>query len=542
MENEPDLVPLRMLNEYVYCSRLWWYEYVDKIFIDSEDTLHGRFLHRNVDKEKELKETDNNLHATAVLLSSEKYGITGKLDLIVGEDGYYIPVEYKSGREQKNGAAWENDIYQLAAQALLLIDNGYKCNYGYLYYFKTKKKIKIDISGKIVKDIMARIKEMHDLLKIGEIPDPLIDSPKCVGCSLSEICLPDETYLYRGHDVEDIRRLYPARDDKYPMYVKDQGAYITKRNNKLVATTKEGIKTEINIIEISNISIFGNIQISTQVMHELFKNEIPVLYYSLSGWYYGIAQGSYNKNSILRLNQYKIANDRLNSLYIAKSIVAGKIKNSRTIIRRNMDDKNSISLKLLKQSIDEALNSKDEKELLGIEGNAARIYFSEFYKLLKPGIGFTIDNRNRRPPKDPVNSLLSYLYSILLKDIIISILSVGMDPYIGFYHKFKYGKPSLALDLMEEYRPIIVDSIVLSLINKNIINTNDFIMTKYGVFIKDGSKNKILEAYETKMDTLIKHPVFGYTISYRRTMEVQARLLSRYINGEIKKYMPMYTR
>ena len=542
MENDPDLIPLRMLNEYIYCKRLWWYEYVDKIFIDSEETLHGRFLHRNVDKENELKEADNNLHATAVLLSSEKYGIIGKLDLIIGEDGCYIPVEYKSGREQKNGTAWDNDIYQLVSQALLLIDNGYKCNYGYLYYFKTKKKIKIDISDKIINDIINKINEMHELLKIGEIPDPLIDNPKCIGCSLSEICLPDETYLYHDHHVEDIRRLYPARDDRYPMYVKDQGAYITKKNNKLVVTTNKGIKTEVNIIEISNLSIFGNIQISTQVMHELFKMEIPVLYYSLSGWFYGIAQGIYNKNSILRLNQYKIANNKLSSLYIAKIIVAGKIKNSRTIIRRNIDDKNSVSLSLLKQCINDSLNSKNENELLGIEGNAARIYFSEFYKLLKSGSGFNVDNRNRRPPKDPVNSLLSYLYSILLKDVIVSILSVGMDPYIGFYHKFKYGKPSLALDLMEEYRSIIVDSLVLSLINKSIITINDFIITKYGVFIKDTAKNKILEAYEAKMNSLIKHPVFGYTISYRRTIEVQARLLSRYINGEINKYIPMYTR
>ena len=383
---------------------------------------------------------------------------------------------------------------------------------------------------------------MHELLKIGEIPDPLIDSPKCIGCSLSEICLPDETYLYHDHHVEDIRRLYPARDDRYPMYVKDQGAYITKKNNKLVVTTNKGIKTEVNIIEISNLSIFGNIQISTQVMHELFKMEIPVLYYSLSGWFYGIAQGIYNKNSILRLNQYKIVNNKLSSLYIAKIIVAGKIKNSRTIIRRNIDDKNSVSLSLLKQCINDSLNSKNENELLGIEGNAARIYFSEFYKLLKSGSGFNVDNRNRRPPKDPVNSLLSYLYSILLKDVIVSILSVGMDPYIGFYHKFKYGKPSLALDLMEEYRSIIVDSLVLSLINKSIITINDFIITKYGVFIKDRAKNKILEAYEAKMNSLIKHPVFGYTISYRRTIEVQARLLLRYINGEINRYIPMYTR
>ena len=137
-----DLIPLRMLNEYLYCRRLFWYEYVDNIFIDSEDTIHGRFLHRNVDDKKEINESAKDVHATAVTMSSEKYGITGKFDLITSEDGLYIPNEYKSGKEQKNGQPWDNDIYQTVAQAMLLLDNGYKCDYGYVYYFKTKNRIK----------------------------------------------------------------------------------------------------------------------------------------------------------------------------------------------------------------------------------------------------------------------------------------------------------------------------------------------------------------------------------------------------------------
>jgi CRISPR-associated protein Cas1 len=537
-----DLIPLRMLNEYLYCRRLFWYEYVDNIFIDSEDTIHGRFLHRNVDKKDEINESSKNLHATSVTMSSEKYGITGKFDLITSEDGLYIPNEYKSGNEQKNGLPWENDTYQTVAQAMLLLDNGYKCTYGYVYYFKTKKRIKITISGEAIARTVSIINEMKQLVEAGKIPDPLEDSPKCIGCSLSGICLPDETYLYSGKNLEEIRRLYPARDDKYPVYVKEQGSYISKKNNRLIITTRDGTKTEVNLIEISNLSLFGNIQISTQLVHELLQREIPVLYYSLSGWYYGITQGNYNKNSALRLNQYRTAADDVKSLLIARNIVSYKIKNSRTIIRRNLENKKSISLDILKESLQDALQAKTEIELLGIEGNAARVYFSEFYKLLKGNIGFDIESRNRRPPRDPVNSLLSYLYSILLKDIVVSIISVGMDPYIGFYHKMKYGKPSLALDLMEEYRPIVVDSLVLSLVNKNIVDTGDFEVTKYGVFIKNNAKNKILNAYENRMDTLIQHPVFGYTISYRRTMEVQARLLARHINGEIQQYTPMYTR
>ncbi len=535
-------IPLRMLNEFIYCPRLFWLEFVDGQFTDSEDTIRGRFVHRNVDKSKPLhNEIEIGKTARSVTLYSEKYGISGKLDLLEMENGSVSPVEYKSGNMGKDGTPWDTDLYQTVAQVILLNDNGYKCNKGYVYYDRNRKRIEIIISDELVESTLSKISEVKELLNGETIPPPLVDSPKCIRCSLATICLPDETKYLSSGNFSDVRRLYPARDNAYPMYVREQGATIGKKNNQLIVKGKETSSTA-NFMDISSLSVFGNVQITTQALHELIHRNIPVCYFSLSGWFYGITTGNYNKNGELRVSQYQTSIDIQKSLSISKSIVAGKIKNSRTLLRRNGKPENKNALMELQTLIEKTATSVTSQELLGIEGNAARIYFARFPTMLKQQFKYDFESRNRRPPTDPVNALLSYVYSLLVKDVTVSLIVVGLDPYVGFFHKMKYGKPSLALDLMEEYRSIVGDSVVLGLINNSIIKESDFIHSGKSVAIEENARKKVIQYYENRMDTLIRHPLFGYTTSYRRTMEVQARLLSRCITGEINEYIPLTTR
>lgn len=190
------------------------------------------------------------------------------------------------------------------------------------------------------------------------------------------------------------------------------------------------------------------------------------------------------------------------------------------------------------------------ESLLGIEGTAARIYFEAYGELLKPPqddrdagtLTFDFDGRNRRPPRDPVNSLLSLGYAMLSKDLTIALQAVGFDPYLGFYHQPRYGRPALALDVMEEFRPLVVDSVVLSAINTGALQLSDFIRRGGAVTLTQTGRGKFLRAYERRMDEEITHPIFNYRISYRRTLEVQIRLLARYLTGEIDEYPPFATR
>jgi|ADurb_Cas_02_Slu_FD_contig_41_101427_length_2441_multi_3_in_0_out_0_2 CRISPR-associated protein Cas1 len=542
-----ELIPARMLNEFVYCPRLFHIEYVQGDFVDSADTISGRWDHRRVDKPSEELDDDGGFgKIKAVTMSSERFGLIAKMDLVELQEGQVLPVDYKHGKKPGiEGGAWLADKVQLCAQALVLRENGFDCKQGAIYYKGSKERVYIDISDELIDktlDFASRAREaIH-----GPPPKPLEDSPKCVGCSLAGICLPDETSLLgeSEKDLDDrVRRLYPARDDAAPAYVIEQGAVVTKSGEELVIK-KSGEKLgSIRLMELSHLSVMGNVQITTQTVHELCGRGIPICYLSTGGWFYGTAQGMGHKNVQLRIAQFRRAENPERSLELARRFIQGKIKNCRTMLRRNSEPPSAAALEVLADLIQKVGAAMDHGELLGLEGSASRVYFSHFRDMLSiKEMTFDMTTRNRRPPKDPVNAMLSLVYSMLAKDCTVTLLSVGFDPHLGFLHRPRYGKPALALDLMEEFRPIIGDSVVIGAINNREITGNDFVKAGKAVSLSDKGRRTLIAAYERRMDTLIRHPIFGYTISYRRTLEVQARLMSRFVLGEIKDYVPFCTR
>ena len=229
--------------------------------------------------------------------------------------------------------------------------------------------------------------------------------------------------------------------------------------------------------------------------------------------------------------------------------MAGKILNQRTLLLRNHIEPSAISLRGMKRTAQRAEHAESLDELLGLEGYAARIYFGHFDGMLKresseEGAEFSFDfeARNRRPPRDPINALLSYGYSLLAKDLTIAAYAVGLDPMIGFYHQPRHGRPALALDLMEPLRPLIVDSAVLSAVNTRMVSERDFVAAGNAVAMTPGGRKAFLRAYEARMDTLVTHPLFGYRVTYRRLLEIQARLLGKTIEGELNTYPVFMTR
>jgi len=220
------------------------------------------------------------------------------------------------------------------------------------------------------------------------------------------------------------------------------------------------------------------------------------------------------------------------------------------MLLRNHTEPPAASLREMKEMALRADSAASPEELLGIEGNAARLYFGAFDGMLKAGdqaespAGFRLDfeGRNRRPPRDPVNALLSLGYSILTKDLTIACYAVGFDPMMGFYHQPRFGRPALALDLMEPFRPLIVDSAVINAINTRMVTATDFIRSGDAVVLTPAGRKSFYHAYELRMDTLVTHPIFEYRVSYRRLLEVQARLLARVLEGEIGDYPVFVTR
>ena len=250
-----------------------------------------------------------------------------------------------------------------------------------------------------------------------------------------------------------------------------------------------------------------------------------------------------HKNVELRCRQYLGAMTPETALPISRRMVFGKIKNSRTMLRRNHREPPPSILPELNRLADRALTAPSMETLLGIKGAAACTYFSEFRGMIKnESLDFDFRGRNRRPPRDPMNAVLSFLYAMLIKQATITALTVGFDPYLGFYHQPRYGRPALALDLVEEFRPLIADSVCLTLINNGELGPEHFITRGDATALTQNGRRRVIEAYERRMDTLVTHPLFGYPVSYRRVLEMQARRLSRHLLGELPAYPVFRTR
>lgn len=571
----PDYLPARMLNEFTYCPRLFYYEWVDGVFEENRETVEGSIGHRRVDVDAqqlpapdELAEGDGPVQSRSVTLSSDHHGIIAKMDLLECNGDRVIPVDYKRGKPQQadDGSldAWDADKTQLCVQALILRDNGYRCDEAVVYYMTTRQRVRVAIDEALVARTVAVIDQARATAADGRIPPPLEDSPKCPRCSLVGICLPDETQFCHNIDgngdtdvkkasPDTVRRLVPARDDLRPLYLNTQGLHVGKSGAVLKVKDKGKVVQEVRINEICQLNLLGNVQISTQAVQTLCQADKPIAYFSQGGWFYGVTHGLGGKNIQLRCEQFRRSDDAGFCLELARQLVAGKIRNQRTMLQRNHVEPPKVALAQMKCMQDDAVKAEAADQLLGIEGNAARVYFENFAGMIKvsndgakgdesdvSALGFDFSSRNRRPPRDPVNALLSLAYSVLAKDFTVVCHTVGFDPYLGFFHQPRFGRASLALDLMEPFRPLIADSAVLSAINTRMLSPSDFIRAGDSVALKPAGRKSFFRAYEQRMDALVTHPLFGYRVNYRRMLEIQARLLVRLLTGEFDRY-PVFT-
>jgi CRISP-associated protein Cas1 len=295
------------------------------------------------------------------------------------------------------------------------------------------------------------------------------------------------------------------------------------------------------------VNTFGSVTVTGPALQTLCWAGKPVAYFSFGGWFAGLTTGLGLKNVFLRIQQVRRADDEAFCVRLARSLVATKIRNQRTLLQRNHVEPSRFVLARMKQLADDALDAGSLATLLGVEGAAARLYFEQFTGMLKPDEGdelpaFDFEGRNRRPPRDPVNALLSFAYSLLAKDLTIVCHAVGFDPFVGFFHQPRFGRPALALDLMEGFRPLVADSAVLTAVNSRMITPRDFITAGRAVSLTPSGRKALLRSYEQRMDHLATHPLFGYRVNYRRILEIQTRLLARVVTGEIAHYPGFETR
>ncbi len=330
------------------------------------------------------------------------------------------------------------------------------------------------------------------------------------------------------------------------LYVIDQGARLHKEGNRIVIKKGSQVIQWVHSFKIEQVVLFGNVSVTPHALSHFLREGVDVVLLGATGKYKGRLVGPETRNVILRRVQFQKYDDENFRLSFVRSVVSAKIGNMRSLLmrsarRRDIDLSPVVGkLRFLKGDTT-STNSVDS--LRGIEGTATSAYFSAYRELLDPE--FRFEKRTRRPPKDPANALLSFGYTLLGNSIQSAVNVVGLDPYLGFFHVVDYGRPSLALDLMEEFRPVIVDALILNLVNHHVLSLDDFEDVKDGVYLNAEGRGKFIPAYQKRVSEQVSYAISGgqtQVVSYRRCFELQARKLVKFLKGEIGGYEPFLIR
>lgn len=328
------------------------------------------------------------------------------------------------------------------------------------------------------------------------------------------------------------------------LYVTEQGARLEKEYQRLLVTEDDKVLLAVPLARISEVVLVGNVGATTPALLMLLDAEIPLSFITLSGKLRGRLAPPSAKNLALRHAQYDRARDPAFCLALARSIVEGKLRNALTLahrLRRAHPQGDDPFIPRIRWALERIPHAPTLAELRGLEGHAARAYFGLWRRALRPDLAF--GDRTRRPPRDPVNALLSLGYTLLTQNLMTACEVVGLDPYDGFYHADKYGRPALALDLMEEFRGIVVDSVTQRVVNKRIVAADDFRPGPGGgVYLEPPALRRFLKQYSERLNAEIIHPLAGRKLSYQRIFEVQARTLAKFVSGELDSYTPFRVR
>ncbi len=534
LTSEP-LVRVMALHALAYCERLFYLEEVEEIRIADAAVYAGRRLH------EELAADEGEI--VSLVLESDTLGIRGKVDCLRRRDGRLIPYEHKRGRSAKNEAgsqAWPSDRLQACAYALLIEEHtGTAIEEARIRYHADNVTVRIPIDAaarETVSNAVARARELRQSLDRPPVTD---NSRLCLRCSLAPVCLPEEGRLSQ-HEPKELLRLFPQDRERQTVHVTAHGARIGKAGDTLTIVDTEGGKQVFPIRSVGEVVVHGNAQISTQAIHLCATQEIGVHWFTGGGRYIGgLAAGASPVQR--RLRQFEALRDPGVAFRLARRLVFARASGQLGFLLRASRDKDRTASGIADavHGIRNALRAIDDTEgidsLRGHEGDAARHYFAGFPGLFREDLDerFHFDGRNRRPPQDRLNALLSFGYALLYRDVLQAIIVVGLEPAFGFFHRPRSAAHPLALDLMELFRVPLWDMPMVASVNRLQWDAEaDFTCAGKQVWLSDVGRKKAIEVYERRKEDQWKHPVTGYSLSYARLLELETRLLEKEWSGE----------
>lgn len=332
------------------------------------------------------------------------------------------------------------------------------------------------------------------------------------------------------------------------LYVTTQGTYLAAKGETVVAKVERAVKLRVPLHVLDGIVCFGLVSCSPQLMWRCSERGIGISFLTQRGRFLARVQGAVSGNVLLRREQYRRADDSAKAAQLARAFVAAKVANCRRVLQRAIRDHGektdvkalSAAVVALARRLRDLERTDRLASIRGIEGDAAQIYFGVFQHLIhRAGGHFDFQKRTRRPPTDPVNALLSFGYTLLVHDVVSALEAVGLDPQVGFLHADRPGRPGLALDIMEEFRPFLADKFVLSLINRRQVRSAGFERRETGgVYMDDDTRKKVLAAYQERKKEEIRHPFLGERATVGMLAHLQALLFARHLRGDLDGYPP----
>jgi CRISPR-associated protein Cas1 len=531
--------PLRVisLHDLGYCHRLFYLTEVEGLQAPNAAIYAGRELHASL-------AADEDGERTQLELADPTLGLVGKVDAIRQRDGELIPYEHKRGKARREGKvaeAWPSDRLQVVAYAALIeAATGQAIPEGRVRYHADNVTVRVPIDDSaraMLSEAIATARRLRE----SDVRPPVSENERlCTRCSLAPVCLPEETRQAENPSHEPTR-LFPPDRDGATLHVVTPGARVGRSGETLIVTPPDGeVPSKHAIREIDSLLLHGQAQATTQALALCAERDIPVHWLTRSG--YHVASLTATAGQVQRrVRQYRALSEEATCLRLAKSLAHAKVESQhRYLLRGSRGDLTSRDAMLadlipIRSALGQIEKAADRDSLRGLEGSAAVGYFRGLSKLLSPSVPESLryTTRNRRPPIDRFNALLGFGYGLLHTAVMRAILASGLEPALGFFHTPRSSAYPLALDLMELFRVPLWDMVLVGSLNRGQWDpSSNFVATKAKVWLSDDGRKKAIGLFESRLDETWKHPVLGYSLSYARTLELEARLMEKEWSGE----------
>ncbi|GIE91889.1 CRISPR-associated endonuclease Cas4/Cas1 [Actinoplanes regularis] len=522
-----ELIPISLVAHHAFCPRRAWLEAMGEA-TDTHQVAAGIQAHTPADDPAGSRSRRHR----AVDVVSHDLGVIGRCDTVeLDDDAAMTVVEHKATPIRRRPEVTEPMRVQVALLAGALADMGYPVAGQAIYFTNHRTRVEVILSA----EDKALAREMATAtartLASDQAPPPLEDDRRCSRCSHISVCLPDERAL------EPVtRRIVVADPDTQVLHLTTAGsrAYI---NRGRIEVSKSGEKLGTFPIErVQGLVVHGNVDLSSGLIRELLWRSLSVVWCTSSGRVTGWAQPAQGPNGGPRLLQHVAShNGRID---LARQFIAAKIANQATLLRRHSTETDVVArLRALQRHV---LDAPSLTDLFGIEGEAAARYFENFLTMIRPKIidaeELAFSTRTRRPARDPVNAALNFCYGLATADALRAVVACGLDPNAGFLHSSGRNKPALALDLVEEFRAPVADSVVINAFNNGELRTRDFSTALGTTRLGERGRRALIAGYERRVTGKFRHPIFGYDVTWRRAMEIQARLVLGVIDGTQPRY------